>query len=481
MDQLPALSLALAPACPAFPTLAFRCAEFYSTGCLPATTLRAPRRRGEYDDSFGPGDYGWGTDIVTTTLTTDVTEYYHPEPTTVWTTWGEPITSTPTHGVVWVTVYEGMPSSGSETTVTLNPPEVITYTFYPTTTILDTSTIVQEQTTFATSTLLTTETREVSSTVAVTHSPTPTLASSETFPTTPPPWLTLTTTESTETGDDATSTRTSTSSSAGATASSDARSVCQPGDEDQEEPGLFGLTDEQRLTLFVAGIYSIGITLMWNLWGVRWLFYSFKSFTAFIHESGHVVGLLVSSQPLYRFTIDPNLGGATYTTPGRRLKAPAMYLGQVFSIVFGGAMVFTGFSTLASKYASFVVMALWLPVIGLQRNLLSMLNCAVPLGLLIGTWFIDHARGLRFYNLFIGILSSFYIVWDTMDDFFHRKQNECCVVMLESNTAKPAAVWFMAWLVVSLVVLSGCILGAIALFRQTEYGMYCEGQAFAPT
>lgn len=87
-------------------------------------------------------------------------------------------------------------------------------------------------------------------------------------------------------------------------------------------------------------------------------------------------------------------------------------------------------------------MALWLPVIGLQRNLLSMLNCAVPLGLLVRRFFfavqctadgppayvdrylvrpkhkleraglskfwrrfIDHARGLRFYILFIGSTS----------------------------------------------------------------------------
>ncbi|GJN88316.1 hypothetical protein Rhopal_001281-T1 [Rhodotorula paludigena] len=311
---------------------------------------QVPPPKRAYDDSFGPGDYGWG----------------------------------------------------SETTVTLNPPEVITYTVYPTTTILDTSTVVLEQTT-----------HEV----------------------------------------DRNGRR---------------RNL------DSNKHVRFGRSNG-------LAIHIIGITLVWNLWGIRWLFYSVKSFTAFVHESGHVVGLLVSSQPLHRFTIDPNLGGATYTTPGRRLKAPAMYLGQVFSIAFGGAMVFAGFNTLASKYASFVVMALWLPVIGLQRNLLSMLNCAVPLGLLIGVWFIDHARDLRFYILFIGILSSFYIVWDTMDDFFHRKQNECCVVMLESNTARPAAVWFIAWLVMSLVILAGCILGAIALFRQTEYGMYCEGQSFAPT
>ncbi|BGP38218.1 hypothetical protein JCM10449v2_002147 [Rhodotorula kratochvilovae] len=362
------------------------------------------------------------------------------------------------------------------TTLTLTP-QVVTYTLFPTSTALETQTVVEHQTTYETQTALTTSTLQVSSTLVIVPPPSSASTSSGTLPTTPPPWLTLSTSSSTS---PSIRTRTSSSSSPTATAAP-SQSDCQPGDGDEAEPGLFSLTDEQRLTLFVAGIYVVGILLTWNLWGVRVLLYPFKSFTCFIHESGHVLGLLVAGQPLHRFTIDPNRGGASYTIPGRVLRPPALYGGQVFSVVFGGLMVFAAFNTLASKYASFIIMALWLAVIGLQANALSMLNCAWPLGLLIGIWFIDHARGLRFFILFLGVMSSFYIVWDTMDDFFHRKQNECCVVMLESNTAVPASIWFLVWLLISLAVLTGCILGTLALFRQMENGMYCQGQTFAPT
>ncbi|GAA5933222.1 hypothetical protein JCM3775_002574 [Rhodotorula graminis] len=440
-----------------------------STCPVLASATRTRARRGDYGD-FGPGDYGWGTDVVTTTLTTHVTDHDPEVTTTVWTTLGVPASET-TGSVVWVTVYEG-PS----TTLTLTP-QVVTATVFPTSTSLATSTIVEARTTYETQTTLTTATVPALSTTVAGPSSS---SSSETLPTTPPPWLTL---SSTATPTTSATTRTrSTSSAANPSApAAPAEADCQPGDENEREPGLFNLTKEQALTLFVAGIYALGILISWNLFGIRHLLYPFKSFTALVHESGHVVGILVSGQPLHRCTIDPNVGGATNTVPGRTLRAPGLYGGQVTSVVFGGLAVFAGFSTLASKYASLVVMALWLPVIGLQANILSMLVCVWPLALLIAIWFIESARGLRFYILFLGVLSTFYIVWDTMDDFLHRKRNECCVVMLESNTAVPAFVWFLVWLAISCVVVVGCILGALALFRQTEHGMYCEGQTFAPT
>jgi hypothetical protein len=36
---------------------------------------------------------------------------------------------------------------------------------------------------------------------------------------------------------------------------------------------------------------------------------------------------------------------------------------------------------------------------------------------LIGFWFIDHAGVLRYFILFVGVMSSWYIIYDVMDDF----------------------------------------------------------------
>jgi hypothetical protein len=80
--------------------------------------------------------------------------------------------------------------------------------------------------------------------------------------------------------------------------------------------------------------------------------------------------------------------------PGVILSPPALFLGQVFSIMFGGIVVIAGFSTLASKYASFALMALWIPVIAFQADLLSALVCVASLALLVGTWCVFFSYSL---------------------------------------------------------------------------------------
>ncbi|GAA6051528.1 hypothetical protein JCM3770_000399 [Rhodotorula araucariae] len=444
----------LAPGSPALPTLAVfpvdSARALHATCPLPDSQSRAWVRR-----TFGPGDYGWGTDIVTTTITADV-----PDATiTVWTTCGVPTAAQPAGSVFWVTEHEGV-----ETTLTLTP-QVVTYTLIVPSTSLETWTDVEHPTTYETQTVLSTATLQVSSTAVVFPPPSSASASLETLQTTPPIWLTVATSTLSDSP-------TPTSLVSGPTATTaSAWSDCRVGDEDEREAGLLSLTDEQDLTLLVAGIYVVGILISWNLWGLRVLLYPFKSFTVLVHEAGHVFGILLSGQPLHRCTIDPNLGGASYTRPERVLRPPGLFGGQVFSAGFGAVMVIVAFDTLASKYAAVVVMSLWIVVIGLQKNVVSMLNCVWPLALLIGVWFIEHARGLRFCILFLGVMSSFYVVWDTMDDFMYRKQNECCVVMLESNTAVAASIARP-----SLAVSSG----AESRSPGTEFG-FCRGQTFAPT
>ncbi|POY76718.1 hypothetical protein BMF94_0310 [Rhodotorula taiwanensis] len=56
------------------------------------------------DHSFGPGDYGWGTDVVTVTRTADSAATGHALPTCV------PLDIDASDAVVEVTVYEGTPS-----------------------------------------------------------------------------------------------------------------------------------------------------------------------------------------------------------------------------------------------------------------------------------------------------------------------------------------------------------------------------------
>ncbi|BGP23050.1 hypothetical protein JCM10295v2_001943 [Rhodotorula toruloides] len=315
-----------------------------------------------------------GTDIVTKTLTTDATNFGPPAVQTEYTTWG--VTETRTAKVVEVTVYEG-----SGTTITLTPPQIVTDTLLPTSTAPQVSTVVDPQTTYITSTAVRTLTLASSATVIAT----PELSTNtrpETLPTTPPPCLTLTSSSFTFTASPTASSRPAEPSSTAAPNAPD----CQPGEADERVGGLFTPTAEQAWTLIAAAIYVVGITIAWNLWGLRWLLYSFKSCTVFVHESGHLLGLLLSGQRLYRFTIDPNSGGATHTVPGTLLRTPSLFLGPLSSLLFGAGLLFSAFDIRAAKYSSLAVGVLWVPVVVLQGNWVSRVNGLLPVGVLIGLW-----------------------------------------------------------------------------------------------
>ncbi|EMS25518.1 uncharacterized protein RHTO_03247 [Rhodotorula toruloides NP11] len=476
-----------------FPTALFPPCRAANTCTLSAGQLSSPRRRAKRNDggdgTFGPGDYGWGTDIVTETLTTDVTNV-GPQPIeTEYTTWG--VTETRTAKVVEVTVYEGF-----GTTITLTP-QVVTYTLFPTSTELQVSTIIDSQTSYITSTAVRTLTLASSATITAPPPPS-TRTSAETLPTTPPPWLTISSSSSPRTPSSISSSRPAKPTSSAAPSASD----CQPGEADERVPGLFSPTEEQAWTLIAAGISIASITIAWNLWGLRWLLYSFKSYTVFVHESGHLLGVLLSGQRLYRFTIDPNTGGATHTVPGTLLRPPSLFLGPLSSLLFGAGLVFASFDTRAAKYTSFVVEVLWVPAVALQGNWVSRANCVLPVGLLIGLWFVDHAYTLRFYILFLGGAFPPLLPPPLSD---RRKQNECCVVMIESNTAVSATrvfssflsssllrrlplmigfdgtVWFGLFFALSCLAFVGVVLGGLAYWRETGRAMYCEAQAFLPT
>ncbi|GAA5824492.1 hypothetical protein JCM5353_000329 [Sporobolomyces roseus] len=363
--------------------------------------LNRKRRRA---DEFGPGDYGWGTDIVTNTVIVDQTIHY-PTLITEYTTWGVDATSRGAGETQIVTVYEGQ-----NTTITLTP-QILTYTVFPTSTDVQTIPIETSQTILETSTYYLTSTAQVSITInppietvvsivdpetvteVETRSPTTTTFTSETLPTTPPSWLTLTPTSTSSHEREHSTPTSSASGQSGRKSSSD----CHEGDENEKETGLFSPTEEQTTTL-----YLVGISIAWNLWGVRWLLCSFKSYTALVHEAGHLFAFVVLLVPIRSFTIDPNVGSATYTTPGRPIPLVTLFMGQIFSILFGGGLIFAGFNTLASKYASFVVGAIWLPVTFFQANFLARLNCFAGLIVILALWFIHHAKGLRYLILFHG-------------------------------------------------------------------------------
>lgn len=257
---------------------------------------------------------------------------------------------------------------------------------------------------------------------------------------------------------------------------------CYPGEENQRFPGHLQPTNPtQTSTLFTLALYFVIILVSWNLLLIRHLLFPLKLIVVAWHELGHVVASACSGYKLESVTVDPNEGGATRLEGGHYNPA-ALPLGYMTSCLLGGVLVFCGFNTLASKIASFFLMISLVVTFWWANGLTARLMTLCSLGLLIGFWFIDHAGILRYYILFVGVMSSWYVIYDVMDDLVFRKMNPCCAVVFETRYPMVrAGQWALIWTFYSALSFVAWVLLALVVWRQTPRGMFCQSQQFLPT
>ncbi|PWN19372.1 hypothetical protein BCV69DRAFT_251089 [Microstroma glucosiphilum] len=98
--------------------------------------------------------------------------------------------------------------------------------------------------------------------------------------------------------------------------------------------------------------------------------------------------------------------------------------GYIGSIIFGTIMVFVAFDERSSKVMYLIHAPLWLIVFWFAEGFLVKLQVFATVSGSIVLWFVFQCRLLRFYILFLGLMSILYVVWDTLDDILYRKQNE---------------------------------------------------------
>ncbi|KAA1098137.1 hypothetical protein PGT21_029234 [Puccinia graminis f. sp. tritici] len=258
--------------------------------------------------------------------------------------------------------------------------------------------------------------------------------------------------------------------------------ACYPGEENQRVPGhLTPTSPTQTSTLFAIALYFVIILVCWNLFIIRHVLFPFKLVVVAWHEFGHVVASSCSGCKLDSVTIDPNEGGAT-RMEANVYPALSLPLGCISSCLFGGLLVFCGFNTLASKIASFFLMMSLIVAFWWATGLVTRLMTLLSIGLLIGFWFIDHAGVLRYFILFVGVMSSWYIIYDVMDDFVFRKMNPSCPLLFEARFPMiTAGQWALIWTVYSGISFAAWIILAIVVWRQTPRGMFCQSQQFLPT
>ncbi|CAG8588900.1 2123_t:CDS:2 [Paraglomus occultum] len=223
--------------------------------------------------------------------------------------------------------------------------------------------------------------------------------------------------------------------------------------------------DTQRATLYVIGAYFIGILILWNLPYIKHILYPFKLLVVGLHEFSHATAGCCTGARIEAIEIEPNEGGVTRMRGGVQCcTLPAGYLG---SSLIGALLIFCGFDILASKIAAILLGLCLIAVLFWARNWLTRGITVFFIGLIVVLWIVKDSAGLKYFVLFVGVMSCFYSVWDIMDDLVMRKVNESdASKFAQMCGCCPSQVWGFIWLIISILFLLASVVAGILAFKQ---------------
>ncbi|KAJ3325587.1 hypothetical protein HDV06_003405 [Boothiomyces sp. JEL0866] len=223
--------------------------------------------------------------------------------------------------------------------------------------------------------------------------------------------------------------------------------------------------DQWTTIYFIIG-YAIGIGLIWHIPYVKEILWPFKILTVALHEFGHASAGILTGAKIMSITLDPNEGGLTKMRGGNPyITLPAGYIGSLF---WGSLMVCCGFDVLASKVAAGLVGVAMLATLWWAKNWLARTITVAFIGLGALLWWYHDAEYLRYFILFLGVMSSLYSLWDIIEDLIMRKVNEsdasqfsrlCC------GGALSPKFWGVIWFFISIIILGLSIIIALEVFK----------------
>ncbi|KAJ3129384.1 hypothetical protein HK098_001485 [Nowakowskiella sp. JEL0407] len=223
--------------------------------------------------------------------------------------------------------------------------------------------------------------------------------------------------------------------------------------------------DQLQTIYFIAG-YTVGICLLWSIPFVKEILLPFKIVTVMLHELGHAVAGLMTGAKIKGIEVNPNEGGVTKMVGGNPyITLPA---GYIASAVWGGIMIFAGFNVLASKVLAVILAISMLMTLFWAKNWLTRIVSLFPIAIMAFLWWFNNSAYLRYFVLFMGVMSSLYALWDVIDDLVLRKVNEsdasqfsklCC-----RNKLGPRF-WGVLWFLFSLIFIAVAVFAAILAFK----------------
>ena len=191
-----------------------------------------------------------------------------------------------------------------------------------------------------------------------------------------------------------------------------------------------------------------------------------------------LVGALVYYLPLFpsilnpkgakiqSIEVNPDEGGSTKMKGGNLyLALPAGYLGSSF---WGSLMIVAGFNVTFSKVVAGIIMFCMLLILYWAKNWLTRGMTVLTMAILGVLWWFKDGIGLRYFVLFLGVMSALYSLWDIVEDLIVRRVNESDAAMFSKICCKgaiPAQVWGVIWFLISMVFVAAAIIIALIVFK----------------
>ncbi|GAA5986123.1 hypothetical protein JCM10908_006419 [Rhodotorula pacifica] len=236
----------------------------------------------------------------------------------------------------------------------------------------------------------------------------------------------------------------------------------------------------QKVTLGVIAAYAVIISVLWITPVLKWVLWPFKMLTVAFHEFSHAATGCCTGAKIKSISLDPREGGVTMMAGGiGAITLPAGYLGSSF---IGALLIFCGFDITASKVAAIIVgvcflITLWWS----RRDWLTIVTILIATGLIVAFFFIAHGQALRWYMLFLGVMSSLYSVYDILDDLIMRKVNESDASAFAKRYGGSSQCWGVIWGIISLGFMAAGIVAGLAVFKEDFAVQEDMAKSFLPT
>ncbi|CAO1615343.1 unnamed protein product [Parajaminaea phylloscopi] len=238
------------------------------------------------------------------------------------------------------------------------------------------------------------------------------------------------------------------------------------------------LTGAQVVTLIFIPIFLVFDLFVWPIHLLALIFlFPFQLYTNLVHEIFHLSAGVLGGATICSVTIDPGCGPMSFMRNGSPMFT--LLMGYIGSQIIGGFYVCLSFDEKASKITYLIHAPLWPAVFWFAVGVWPKIQVLIVVGTSIALWFIWQARFLRFYMLFIGLLSLYYVLWDVVDDFFFHKQNESdASILARIVPGVKAGVWAIIFIFTASGVLACAIIAGLHFFRGD---IHQPSQHFLPT